>query len=83
MTTTAMPVATVRTSAGLRDALFDELDGLRQGTSNPAKANAIAKLAGQLIDTVKMEIDVQKHLAKVGKMPAGVQTSTTPVQLSA
>lgn len=81
MTVQPMPTATVRTSAGLRDALFDELDGLRHGTSNPAKANAVAKLAGQVIDTVKMELDVQKHLAK---MPQGGQAAQlpTPVSLS-
>lgn len=54
----------VRTSAGLRDALFDELDGLRGGTSNPTKASAVAKLADQVIQTVRMELDVQRHLLK-------------------
>jgi hypothetical protein len=53
-----------RTSAGLRDALFDELDALRAGHTNPAQANATAKLTSGIIDTVRMEIDVQKHLAK-------------------
>lgn len=62
-TTTQAPQV-VRTSAGLRDALFDELDALRLGTTNPAKANAVAKLADQVIATVKMELDVQKHVAK-------------------
>ena len=67
MTTETMPNGTgptVRTSAGLRDALFDELDNLRNGSTNPARANAVAKLAGQVVDTVKMELDVQKHIAK-------------------
>ncbi len=50
-----------RTSSGLRDALFDELDALRAGVSNPAKANATAKLANGVIDTVKMELEVQRH----------------------
>jgi len=72
---------TVRTSAGLRDALFDELDGLRNGESNPAKANAVAKLAGQVIDTVKMELDVQRHLAKMPKNDTPTQLPT-PVSLS-
>lgn len=48
---------TVRTSLGLRDALFDELDALRAGTSNPQKSQATAKLAVQIINSVKMEID--------------------------
>lgn len=53
----------VRTSAGLRDALFDALDGLRSGTTNAASANAIAKLADQVVQTVHMELAVQKHAA--------------------
>lgn len=57
------PVA--RTSAGLRNALFDELDGIRAGTSNTARANAVAKLAGQLVETVRMELEVHRHLQKV------------------
>ena len=67
----------VRTSAGLRDALFDELDALRSGSTNPAKANAVAKLADQVIATVKMELDVQKHIAKYKT------SGTTQAQLGA
>ena len=52
----------VRTSAGLRDALFDELDAMRDGTSNPTRANAIAKLATSMVETVHMDIEVQRHL---------------------
>ena len=61
------PIA--RTSAGLRDALFDELDGLRAGTTNPGKANATAKLADQIINTVRMELDVERHIGRMGGMP--------------
>lgn len=61
------PTPVVRTSAGLRNALFDELDGLRAGTTNPARANAVAKLADQVMATVQMEMDVQKHLTKHGQ----------------
>lgn len=70
---------TVRTSAGLRDALFDELDALRTGTSNPAKANAVAKLADQVVATVKMELDVQKHLLKV---PASGKPAELPAPVT-
>ena len=50
-----------RTSAGLRDAIFDEIDAVRNGTSNPTRANAIAKLATGIVETVRMEIEVQRH----------------------
>lgn len=52
----------VRTSAGLRDAIFDEIDAVRAGASNPTRANAVAKLAMGIVETVRMELDVQKHL---------------------
>jgi len=57
MTDNKNELPTVRTSLGLRDALFDELDALRDGTSNPQKSQATAKLAVQIINSVKMEID--------------------------
>ena len=59
-----------RTSAGLRTALFDELDSLRLGTSNPAKANATAKLATAIVSTVEMELEVQRTMHKLPKSQA-------------
>lgn len=70
-----------RTSAGLRDALFDELDRLRNGTTNASNANAVAKLADQIINTVKMEMEVQRHAQRV---PAATPTPNvlgTPLSL--
>ena len=55
-------VPIVRTSAGLRDAIFDEIDAIRGGSSNPTRANAVAKLATGIVETVRMEIEVQRHL---------------------
>lgn len=56
-----------RTSAGLRDAIFDELDAIRDGTSNPTRANAVAKLAGSIVETVRMEVEVQKHIRQTSQ----------------
>lgn len=76
------PVA--RTSAGLRDCLFDELDALRAGKTNPAQANATAKLAAGIIDTVKMELDVQRHISKfAGSETKKFSELNQPVQLGA
>lgn len=60
---TAAPI--VRTSAGLRDAIFDEIDSIRNGSSNPTRANAVAKLATGIVETVRMELEVQRHLRSV------------------
>jgi hypothetical protein len=49
--------STERTSAGLCDALFEEFDLLRNGRSDPHRAAAVAKLAVQIINTKRLEIE--------------------------
>ena len=58
-----------RTSDGLRNALFDELDALRNGKSSPTQANAVAKLSASIVETVRMEIDVQRFAARMNATP--------------
>ncbi len=75
-----------RTSAGLRDALFDEMDALRNGTSNPTRANAVSKLASGVVETVRMEMDVQKHAASMAKKATTIDEAgvlSDPLKLSA
>lgn len=73
-----------RTSAGLRSALFDELDGLRKGTSNATKANAVAKLCMTIVETVRVELDVAKYAEKHKNVPqAAVLSSPAPLKLGA
>lgn len=50
-------VKTVRTSAGLCDALFHEFDLMRNGESDAHRASAMSKLAIQIIATKRLEID--------------------------
>lgn len=71
----------IRTSLGLRDALFEEIDLLRNGNSNPQRAGAVAKLAVQIINTVNMEVEYQKHVTSMPNAVGGL--STTPLKLSA
>lgn len=78
--TSPMPSPVIRTSAGLRNALFDELDGIRNGTSNTARANAVAKLAGQLVETVRMELEVHRHMEKMPTKPeTSLQIAAVPL----
>lgn len=56
-------VKVARTSAGLRTALFDELDALRAGTTTPLKANATAGLARGIIELVRTEMDVARTIS--------------------
>jgi hypothetical protein len=54
-----------RTSDGLRDALFDEIENIRNEETTPQRANALSKLAAQIISTVNMEIEFHKHVQKM------------------
>jgi hypothetical protein len=74
------PVA--RSSAGLRDAIFDEIDAIRGGESNPTRANAVAKLASGIVETVRMELEVQKFAnSTAGKVKASPPASALPQSL--
>lgn len=52
------PIA--RTSAGLRDALFDAIEKVRDGDMVAEDAKAVAGLAAQICNTVQLEIQVAK-----------------------
>ena len=64
------PAPMTRTSAGLRDAIFDEIDAIRNGTGNPTRANAVAKLATTVVETVRMELEVQRFASSKPAAPA-------------
>ncbi len=73
--------AIVRTSSGLRDALFDEWDRLRTGNSNPKQAMAVAHLAKQIVNSVKIEIEFAAHVR--GAQDGEAVAMTTPLALGA
>lgn len=60
-----------RTTMGLRDALFDELDSLRNGKTNPQRANAVARTAQAIVGAAKLDLDYEKlnlSLSKKGQL---------------
>lgn len=56
-----------RTSGGLRDALFDEIDSLRNGTSNAARARSMAMICNTILQSVTAEIEYHKYVADATK----------------
>jgi hypothetical protein len=50
-----------RTSLGLRNALFDEIDALRRGDGDPQQALAVANLAKSILATAKLEYQFRKE----------------------
>ena len=82
-TPTNTPAPINRSSAGLRDAIFDEIDAIRDGTGNPTRANAVAKLAATVVETVRMELEVQKYAnASAGKAKVAEQINGLPSPLA-
>ena len=62
-----------RTSEGLRDALFDEIDAFKRGQGDPQRAMAISKLAAQILSAAKVEHEVAKFKGADGYSPAPLQ----------
>jgi hypothetical protein len=52
-----------RSSQGLRDILFDEIEELRNGDGDPTKSMAVANLAKQIINVAKVELDFHRQIA--------------------
>jgi hypothetical protein len=67
-----------RTSAGLREALFDAIEKVRDGDMVAEDAKAIAALSNQICSTVNLEIHVAKLRAEY---PADMKL-VLPVQLT-
>jgi len=50
----------VRTTEGLRDHLFEELERLRDGKSTPQNAKAVVSLAQQNYQLARLELDAAR-----------------------
>lgn len=51
-----------RTFDGLRNALFDEIDAMREGRGNYEQARAIVQASAQINETVHAEAKVRKMI---------------------
>lgn len=61
---------TARTTKGLRDVLFNEIEELQTKKGNPTKAMAVARLASQIVNVARVEMDFSKQLtAQNGGQP--------------
>ena len=58
-----------KTIEGLRDVLFDEIKQLREGTSNPTRARVIAQMAGQVIDSLRVQIQYGRLIKEGNDKP--------------
>jgi hypothetical protein len=75
---TTIPKPTVRTSVGLRDTLFEELDSMRLGDSSPQRASAAARLAMTIVKSAMLEVQFQRSVGSTGQ---GKNVRAAPVLL--
>lgn len=54
--------AVPRTALGLRDALFDEINGLRNGTVTTQRARVMAQIAHRVIEATRLEVQCRKMM---------------------
>ena len=65
-----------RTSQGLRDIMFDEIEELKSGEGDPKKSMAIANLAKQIVNTAKVELDFHRQMAAQAEAGSPVKMGT-------
>lgn len=65
-----------RTTAGLRDLLFDEIERMRGKDADPARAAAVANLSKQIIGTAKVELDFHRTICALADKGAPVSLGT-------
>jgi hypothetical protein len=70
---------TAQNSEGLRQALFDTMDRLRNGETSPTVANATSRLAEQIISTVQLEMEVEMQAHELHKRSDIIGDSLPPV----
>lgn len=58
-----------RTASGLRDALFDVLEGLRSGDISHQQARAAAAVAKEIVHSVEVQVEFEKDKQR-DKVPA-------------
>jgi hypothetical protein len=68
-----------RTSAGLRDILFDEIEQLRGPNGDPRRALAVANVARQIVNTVRVELDYAKQVREIQDKGGDVTLGTLPL----
>lgn len=56
-----------RTTTGLRDILFDEIDHLRSINGDPQRAQAVGRLAREIIGTARLEMEFHRLGNALGK----------------
>lgn len=69
-----------RTTTGLREVLFDQIDGLISGKITPQQAKAVSGLASQLVSVTRLEMEASRFISDA-RMMDGNSKKLTSVEL--
>lgn len=69
-----------KTTAGLRESLFETLEGVKSGKISPAEAKAVAVIAEKIIETADLELRFSSLCAHLDEGNTGV--SPGPILLT-
>ncbi len=61
-----------RTTEGLRDILFDEIEAMRGSDPDPTRARSIATLSREILSTARLELQFQEATARMQAQGANV-----------
>ncbi len=73
---TEEPKMSKRTSEGLRDILFAEIEQLQGPKGDPRRALAVANVARQIVNTVRVELDYARQLIELRERGGDVNLGT-------
>ena len=54
----------IKNTQHIRQILTEEIELIRNGKSNPARANAIANLTGKILTSAKLDLEVHRYIGK-------------------
>lgn len=74
MTVEIKPV--IRSPRGLIECVFDEIDLMREGKSNPQRATAISRLATNIVNMAELEVEYNNRIEMGGSTLKKLSSST-------
>lgn len=54
-----------RSTRGLTELMFSEMDLIRAGNSNSTRANAMGRMGTVIIETIRLEMEIERHAEKI------------------
>lgn len=65
-----------RTTHGLRDMLFDEIERMQGKDADPSRAREVANLSKQIIGTAKVELEFHRTISALAEKGTPVSLGT-------